>query len=277
MTCGSRRRRWTILLAAATLPVCCGGVAVAELTDLQRTTILAEAQDAYARGVASQRTNPQTAQEAFRTATERYKQLVDDGVANGRLHYNLANAYLQGGGPGRAILHYRAAEKLIPGDSRLQHNLEYARSLVRSRIPPGGGRALAAALLGWHRGTTLRARFSVFAIAWVLLWAMLALRLWWPRPWWRWPMLAAAVVSLTCGTSVVADAMGGGDRLEGVVVTDDVTVRKGNGEGFEPQFAEPLHQGVEFRMLEQRPGWLHIELANGKTGWIRSDQAGLLG
>jgi hypothetical protein len=27
----------------------------------------------------------------------------------------------------------------------------------------------------------------------------------------------------------------------------------------------------------QRPRWLHIELANDKTGWIRADQVGLLG
>ena len=94
-----------------------------------------------------------------------------------------------------------------------------------------------------------------------------------------WPMgyIVLAVVWLASGISVTADELLGQDQLEGVVLADDVVVRKGNSEGFEPQFEEALYQGVEFRLLEQRPGWLHIELANGKTGWIRADQAGLLG
>ncbi|MHC4768727.1 MAG: tetratricopeptide repeat protein [Planctomycetota bacterium] len=272
-----QRRWWVVSLVAAALPAAVPDAALAELTDLQRTTILAEAQDAYERGVASLRPDPQAAREAFQTATERYKQLVDDGLANGRLHYNLANAYLQAGEPGRAILHYRAAEKLVPSDSRLRQNLDYARTLVRSRIAPSGGRALAGALLAWHERTTVRARYGVFTTAWVLFWALLAIHLVVPRPWWRWPAVALAVVWLASGISVSADVLIGGDQLEGVVLAEEVIVRKGNGEGFEPQFEEPLYQGVEFQLLEQRPGWLHIELANDKTGWIRSDQAGLLG
>ena len=184
---GRQGRWWVVGLVAAALPAAVSDTALAELTDLQRTTILAEAQDAYDRGVASRRPDPQAAREAFQTATERYKQLVDDGLANGRLHYNLANAYLQAGEPGRAILHYRAAEKLVPGDSRLPQNLDYARSLVRSRIAPSGGRALAGALLVWHERTTVRARYGVFTTAWVLFWTLLALNALVPRRCWRWP------------------------------------------------------------------------------------------
>ncbi|MHC5006568.1 MAG: SH3 domain-containing protein [Planctomycetota bacterium] len=272
-----KRRWWVVGLIGAALPAIAPEAALAELTDLQRTTILAEAQDAYDRGVANRRADPEAARAAFQTATERYKQLVDDGLANGRLHYNLANAYLQAAEPGRAILHYRAAEKLVPGDSRLRQNLDYARSLVRSRIAPSGGRALAGALLAWHERTTVRARYGVFTIAWLLFWTLLAIHLVVPRHWWRWPAIALAVIWLASGISVSTDVLLGGDQLEGVVLADEVVVRKGNGVGFEPQFEEPLYQGVEFRLLEQRPGWLHIELANDKTGWIRSDQAGLLG
>jgi tetratricopeptide (TPR) repeat protein len=264
-------------VVAAVLPAALPDVAAAELTDLQRNTILAEAQAACDRGVAARRTSPDVAREAFQEAIARYKQLVDDGLANGRLHYNLANAYLQAGEPGRAILHYRAAEKLVPGDSRLRQNLDYARSLVRSRIAPSGGRALTGALLAWHERTTVRARFAVFTTAWVLFWVLLALHTLVPRPWWRWPAAALAVIWLAGGISVSADLLFAADRLEGVVLADEVVVRKGNGEGFEPQFEEPLYEGVEFRVLEQRPGWLHIELANDKSGWIRAHQAGLLG
>jgi hypothetical protein len=274
MSAGAQRRSWL----AAALVLCIGGTrtAAGELTELQRAAILAEAQEAYDRGVAALRTRPETAREAFETATARFSQLVDDGLVNGRLHYNLANAHLQAGNVGRAILYYRAAEALIPGDPKLRHNLQHARSLVRSRIAPSGGRALASAFLGWHTGTSLHARLNVFLAAWLAFWVVLGVHLFTPRPWWRWLAAGAVVIWLASGASVAADVMPGADRLEGVVLVDDVVVRKGNGEGFDPQFEEALHQGVEFRVLEQRPPWLHIELANDKTGWIRTDQAGLI-
>jgi SH3-like domain-containing protein len=54
-----------------------------------------------------------------------------------------------------------------------------------------------------------------------------------------------------------------------------VVVRKGNGEGYDPQFEQPLHDGIEFRVIEQRGGWLRIELADGNQGWVRSREVEL--
>lgn len=256
----------------ATLPA---HTAHAGLTFDQQRQILSEARAAYDEGVAALRTDPEQAAQSFADSTRRFEQLVDDEVSNGRLHYNLANAYLQMGKVGRAILHYRVAETLIPGDRNLRHNLRYARSLVQSHIADSGSRALSAALLAWHRDTSARARFTVFLAAYALCWILLTINLVAPRPWYRWPAVVGAVVWIGCGLSVGADLLGADKHREGVVLTDDVVVRKGNSEGFEPQFQEPLHQGVEFRVLEQRTGWLSVELPDGKTGWIRADEAGV--
>ena len=267
--------RRLVFLAILVWPIAQNARAAA-LSEDQRQQILSEAQQAYDLGVSTLRSTPREAAASFETAAQRYRQLLDDGVVNGALHYNLANAYLQDGELGRAILHYRAARKLIPLDPRLKHNLEYARGLRRSRIPPSGGRALTEALLFWHHETSAGVRFGVFTAAWLGFWIMMGLNLYRPRLAWGWPAAALAAIWLACAVSVASDVWFG-DHLEGVVLADDVIVRKGNSEGFEPQFEEPLHQGVEFRVLEKRPGWLHIELANSKTGWIRTDQAGLLG
>jgi hypothetical protein len=191
------------------------------------------------------------------------------------LQYNLGNAYLQLGDLGRAILHYRAAEQVIPRDPKLRHNLKYARSLTESRIAVSGERALRSALLGWHRGTSTRTRLVVFVTAYTLFWVLLTLNLLASGPWWRWPAIAAGVVWIAMGVSVASDILGADENRQGVVLADDVVVRKGNSEGFDPKFEQPLHQGVEFRVLEQRPGWLSIELPDGKTGWIRAADAGL--
>ncbi len=243
-----------MIFRAATVLAVLGAVAAnpvhAALSDQQRQQILSEAREAYNAGLAAVRTDPQHAALSFADAARRFQQLVDEGVVNGRLEYNLGNALLQTGEVGRAILHYRAAERLIPGDPKLRHNLEYARSLTQSHIAPSGGRALSAALLGWHRNTTVRARFTVFMSAYLVFWILLTLNLVAPRPLWWWPAAAAGVLWIACGLSVGADLLETGHHREGVVLLDDVVVRKGNSEGFEPQFQQPLHQGVEFRLLE---------------------------
>lgn len=270
-------RRYLARLLAAIVTAIGGATAHGELTAGQRQQILTEAGEAYDQGVSFLRRDPVQAARALETAVQRYRQLVDDGVVNGRLHYNLANAYLQSGEIGRAILHYRAAEKLIPGDPRLRRNLQYARTLRRSRIAPTGERALGRALLGWHFNTSATTRFRVFLGAYLAFWILLGGQLIVPHAAWRWLAGVTAALWIVFGASVAAQHIAEGGRRDGVVLVDEVIVRKGNSEGFEPQFEEALHQGVEFHVLEDRLGWLFIELPDGKTGWIRADQAGLLG
>jgi hypothetical protein len=245
----------------------------AELSTAQRQQILVEAQQAYDRGIALLPSDPAEARRRFTVAAERFKVLVDDGVDNGRLHYNLANAYLQAAEIGPAVLHYRRAERYEPGDPRLRSNLAYARTLCRSRIEPGGGRALADALLGWHRGTPIRTRITIFAVAWCALWIGLVALRFRSSPALRAGLAVLAVIVVVTGASVAADLWLAPAQPEGVILADDVIVRKGNGEGFEPSFQEPLHQGVEFTLLARRAGWLHIELPDGKQGWIRAERA----
>ncbi len=246
--------------------------AFAQLSDSQREALLSEAQAAYDRGVGLSRHDQAAAAEAFREAAARFTQLADDGVVNGLLEYNLANAHLQSGNIGRAILHYRRADRLIRGDPRLEHNLAYARPLRRNQLGESGGLALAAALLGWHERTSLAGRLNLFLGAWVAFWAVIGWHLLASRGALRWAAAALGIVSLGLGASVAVDLIRGDGSREAVLISDGVIARKGNGEGFEPMFLEPLHQGVEVVVAEERGGWCRVELPDGKGGWIPADR-----
>ena len=87
------------------------------------------------------------------------------------------------------------------------------------------------------------------------------------------PVLA---IWLVLGCSAAVGMVQQATAMEGVLTANDVIVRKGNGEGFEPQFKQALHEGIEFRMLERRNDWLLIELPDGKSGWIRANQAEII-
>ena len=263
------------MLAALTLFMT-ATAAQAALTDAQRLLILEEAQTAFDEGVRLIRLEPTAAKTSFRLAADRYRQLLDDGVASSALHYNLANACVRAGDLGEAILHYRIAQQLAPGDDRIAHNLASARSLRRTRIDAAGETALRSALLGWHERTSLRAKAAIFFTAWLVFWLLLLL-----KPVLRrrsgallWIALLAALAWLPFGASLAVDVLNLDGAEQGVLLRDDVIVRMGNGEGFEPQFEQPLHQGVEFDIIERRGDWLHIRLPDGKDGWIPSDTSG---
>jgi hypothetical protein len=242
------------------------------LTHEQMQRLLDEGQAAYDEGVALLRRDAAAARERFALAASRFEQVARTGAGDGRLQYNLANAHLQAGDLGPAILAYRIAESMRPGDERIRHNLAHARSLRRDRIEASGGRALREVLLAWHRRVSLPVQMTIFALAWAGLWTALLVRRF-VRYGGAWLVAApAAALALLAGASVAGRLAGETTRI-GVVTAGETVVRKGNGTGFEPRFAEPVHEGVEFIVLEERPGWYRIELVSGADGWIPAESA----
>ena len=251
-------------------------VSGAELDGSQQRQILEEAQAAYDRAAGMLRTDPAEATEAFRKSATKFQLLVDDGIHNGELFYDLGNAWFQAGDLGLAIANYLRAERLIPDDPRLNANLEFARSQVRPLIADDGHEALLRRLAFWHDNWTLRARLWGFGLTWLILWGALGVRALRKYPGWNYLAGTAAACSLLLGVSAVLDLGMASDQRRGVLIGDQVIVRKGNADSFSPQFEEPINRGVEFEVLEVRPDWLHIELGNGERGWIQTDDAELV-
>ena len=70
----------------------------------------------------------------YERAVESYSKLVDEGYSGTSLFYNLGNAYYREGKIGYAILYYRKALKLSPGDDDVQHNLAIANLKTVDKI-----------------------------------------------------------------------------------------------------------------------------------------------
>ncbi len=247
--------------------------------DLSRTEQIEtfnEALWAFDHGNELRRSNPAEAARAFRGAVDKFQRLADSGVENGKLYYNLGNACLRSGELGRAILNYRRAEKMIPNDGHLDANLEFARSLRKNQIPTSGEQAFVKIFFAWHFGVPIRFRYAIGLGVYVLFWLLLFARMYFKSIRWGLAIVPCLVVWLTLGCSVWYAEFARSKDRDGVITADEVIVRKGNGEGFEPQFEQPLHQGVEFSVLEQRKDWIHIRLPDSKTGWIRSRKAELI-
>ena len=230
---------------------------------------LEQAESAFRLAVSLDRSDPERAREQYERALLHYERLVrDDGVENGRLYYNIGNCYFKLGDLGRAILSYKRASLYIPGDENLKQNLEYARSRRTDRIDVEERERIFKTLFFLHYDVPLRIRLQIFAVAFAAIWIVGLLILLLDLRILRTLLIAAIVVSALFLFSIVAEGIGAVRNPEGVITAREIIARKGDADTYQPSFTEPLHAGTEFKVLETRPEWMHIELGDGSRGWI---------
>lgn len=277
------RRGHTMALAALLLADLSASYAVAQSPEETRRARLSAALAAFDDAVAQPSPNSDEARRLYRAAAEGFESIIRDGVQNGYLYYNAGNARMRLGELGAAIAHYRRAERLLPGDENIRRNLAFARSRCEVQITPTAAAAMTETLLFWHHDTSTRTRTNVALVSYGAFWGVLAAR--WARrrrsALLRGLAWMSGLVAVATITSVAWDMSRIDDHAEGVTIADNVVMRKGNGEGYQPQLDRPLPQGVEFRILEQRPDagatqWFHVRLRDGKEGWLPGDKAEII-
>jgi hypothetical protein len=219
---------------------------------------------------------PELARRLFRSAAQRFRSLAASGVSNGRLEYNLGNCHLQAGEVGRAILHFRRAQRLIPGDGRLERNLAEARSRCVSNIPSTRGGNFLGSVLFWHYQASASTRARVAMVVYALFWAIAIVRNFVARRAVGYAAVGCAILAGCLAASVAVTHWSDRNTPEGVVTSMRVMVYKGPGREYQRQFTQPLQPGVEFTLRGWRGDWWRIELADGNSGWIERTRAELI-
>ena len=232
---------------------------------------MSQANDAFEQALDS--TDDQQSQGYYQQAITAYEQLLATGLRNAKLHYNLGNAYFLHHDLGRAISQYRRGLQLEPGNPRLQANLRYARSQRLDQIDPSAQQALVSRLLFWHDNLSLQTQVTLAMIGFLLAWIGAFAHLFWRNTLYLWLTAAAAFGFVLFASSAIVVHTQNATEQHGVVVAPETPVRKGNGASYALQFPQPLHSGAEFEVQEQRGSWLHIQLDNGASGWIRKTHA----
>jgi hypothetical protein len=235
---------------------------------------VAAATEAFRTASATESKEERTA--AYARSAALYRAALDGGPRNGALEYNAGNAWFLSGDVGRAIVHYRRALLLRPGDARVETNLETARAERRDRFEATSSRALTDTLLFWHHGLSLRGKIPFALAAWTLGFLLLAVSRWLPpgrpgRAGARRSGLLLLVVALVLGLSALLELRERDSRTGAVVVVPRVVLRTGDGMSYPQRYENPIHSGAEVRVVEERAGWVDVELPDGKRGWLPVD------
>jgi tetratricopeptide (TPR) repeat protein len=260
---------WLVLVLPLALILLPASTAQAASSPANATELFHQANALFRQANEESATDPQAASATYAKAILRFEQIIrEGGIENGKLYYNVGNAYFRTRDIGRAIANYRRAQDLIPHDANVAQNLEFARSRRADRIEVPARQKVAQSLFFWHYDLTARTKATL--LAWFLLtgWGAAAGRLFYPRPSLIWIAGTGGVLAVLFLGSLLLDARAEATVREGVIVAPEVVARKGDSETYEPSFKEPLHAGTEFRIREEREGWTQAELGDGRTCWL---------
>lgn len=206
----------------------------------------------------------------FGESSRIYERIVDRGIRNGYVYYNLGNAYYKQNQIGRSILAYERALRLRPRDADLRNNLALAndRSVdqINNDLPWFGRHALNVVTLNEATVVTSTTGFILS----LLLLSYLLIKQTKARSWVRYLSQAISLVFvITIGFTSIK-AYNHFAYEEGIILSGSAIVRTSPDGMSDPVFT--LHEGAKVRLVEHRGGWRRIKLPDGKNGWLAKEE-----
>lgn len=285
--------RWLALAAAAWL--CLTGSAALAQTPEELVSRSATLFQEAAETIDSDRA---VAIEKLEESIELLERVIEThGIENASIHYNIANAYTLADRLGRAVEHYRIAQRLAPRDTEVADNLAYVRGRVPDRLGPPVSDSRARRVLD---AVDARIRLWAFVLTLGLFWGLLILRAAVRERVRRssdaqmidegvvptvplLPAMAVLMLALVFGATLAAELVWP-KPLIGVVVDAPAVARQGPSDAaYDAAFTRPVNPGIEFRVLEIRDGidapgqWVLAEFGDARRAWFRRGSVALVG
>jgi tetratricopeptide (TPR) repeat protein len=206
-------------------------------------------------------------------AINAFKQLTDSGIDNGRLFYNLGNAYLKNNDLGLALLWYERALKRIPDDPDLHFNYNYALTLTKDERGEQTS-PLLRILFFWKyqlSPSTVRWIAILFnAVLWVSLSILIIRKERLLRP----SVILIAATTMVFGATAFFNYVEAIQVKHAVILTEQVAVRSGFTDTATQLFV--LHAGTKVRIARETETHLLIRYTEEKIGWVKKSEVGII-
>ena len=202
-------------------------------------------------------------------AIREYSRLLEQGFESGNIYYNIGNCYFKKGDIGRAILNYERAKRLIPGDSDLASNYNYARSMITGNVT---GKSMP-----WFKRALNKFNFFTINSHTVFLSAVFALTVFFLltglfihplKRYYRYVLPILLLIFMAGSFSLYSRVSLLG--REAVIISESADAK------FEPlnnattYFS--LYEGMKVYIHESKKGWSKVERFDGKAGWIMTQE-----
>jgi tetratricopeptide (TPR) repeat protein len=204
----------------------------------------------------------------FEQAVTAYEELLNTGLRNGVLHYNLGNAYLKTENVGEALLHYYKAQRYMPNDADLLANIQIADQMRQDPEIEEEAEVVPPVFVSLVTILPYTLTFSLAALL-LLIGGLVSLLLVFRPSTGKWAGYVL-VLNWTFGLILMGMAFFQHHHLTrddfAVILEEKVDVYAGPTQRESINFT--IHEGIRCQILESEPGWYRIRLANGYNGWV---------
>lgn len=212
-------------------------------------------------------------QNNYRQAIASFMTIADSGVHNGKLFYNLGNAYLKNGQLGHAILWYERALQRMPDDPDLKFNYDYAVSLTKDRID-GSATSIWRILFFWnHLLSAQMIRWLAIVFNFVF-WSVLLIRTLLKKKPLKGPVYLLLIALLGFTTTAAYNYYSRSYGTAGIILADEAPVRSGLSNQSTELFV--LHAGTKVKVENEKDGFYRIYFTEGKIGWLAKMSVGII-
>ena len=211
-------------------------------------------------------------QREYEKASQVYAKILDIYAESGPLYFNIGNTFFKMGKIGYAILAYKKAQRLMPGDSDLKSNLVYAESLTEDSAL----QVLPQNRIAWlfkfpFREYGLNTVSIILIVLYLMFIAMFLMGI--INPVFKrrmtilfYPVLVGFLLTLGAfGIRYYDEEM----LKHGVVVAKEAECKYEPIDKSNNYFT--LKEGQEVLVLKTRNGWRRIRRLDGKLAWVKSD------
>ena len=224
------------------------------------------------------RANSAYEDERYEAAAVGYQRVIQAGIRDARVYYNLGNALYRLDKLGPAILAYETALKLAPSDERIRDNLEHVAAQRIDEVSEGPIEAgPLTALWSWHGRLSPGLVTAGFALAWLLFNSCLALAIFPVSARLRRVssyLLAVSLVGVLMAALLLGPLIYRRDAVvRGIVIQERVDLQSVPGGGVT---LTTVHEGLAVRVRDTRGDWLEIILPNGIRGWVARSSVGIV-
>lgn len=202
----------------------------------------------------------------FAGAAVFFEQLIDQGIQEDDVFYDLGNAYYRLGRKGEAIANFERALQINPRHSDARRNLdkvlaECPRGLAKP-LPPEWERAL----LFWHGGISRSTSTILATILWLGGWALLCIRQVKTIRRLTAPGILLLLAGAAFGASWYAKSH---PQLLAVAINEKASVHYGTDEDDKVRFE--LFVGDHVRIEAEEGEWVRVDTISRERGWTRSE------
>lgn len=209
----------------------------------------------------------------YTLAIEKYQAILDNGKHSAELYFNLGNAYYKLNNIAPSIYYYEKALQLTPNDKDILNNIAFARNMTIddvATIPEIGFSKFVNSITNMMSFDA----WAMMAVGFLILFVVLFLSYYFSYTSVKKRIafvVSSASIVFACVSVVIAYHnynLKKNDKPAIVFAKESQIKSEPNLRSTE---AFKLHEGTKVQILDTVNNWKRIKLADGKTGWIVSD------